>query len=229
MPVPARPVSGRHEELDAFVELTDSVEQHPVLMDCARALGKPRRVDELWEELAAASPPGALVTEGRIVLAGTRADQGRLTEAIAILDRRGGQPNRVQDHHVRVWYVLAISTSARATCPRRVSCSCASAATTRASPTPPSASPLWGEGAGLTSRPDTPTRRPAACAADGVDRRIPSAGASLREVPRSAGRLACVAIPLLAVVIVAQRKFTAASTARSRPSEPSAIRDLIEK
>jgi hypothetical protein len=95
------------KELEAFVELTNSVEQHPVLMDCARALGKHRRVDELWEELAAASPTGALVTEGRIVLAGSRADQGRLTEAIATLDRRGGTPNRVQDHHVRVWYALA--------------------------------------------------------------------------------------------------------------------------
>jgi tetratricopeptide (TPR) repeat protein len=95
------------KELDAFVELTNSVEQHPVLMDCARALGKHRRVEELWEELATASPSGALVTEGRIVLAGSRADQGRLTEAIATLDRRGGTPNRVQDHHVRVWYALA--------------------------------------------------------------------------------------------------------------------------
>ena len=95
------------KELEAFVELTNSVEQHPVLMDCARALGKHRRVEELWEELAAASPSGALVTEGRIVLAGSLADQGRLTEAIATLDRRGGQPNRVQDHHVRVWYALA--------------------------------------------------------------------------------------------------------------------------
>ncbi len=95
------------KELDAFVELTNSVEQHPVLMDCARALGKHRRVAELWEELATASPSGALVTEGRIVLAGSLADQGRLTEAIATLDRRVGQPNRVHDHHVRVWYALA--------------------------------------------------------------------------------------------------------------------------
>ena len=94
------------KELEAFVALTDSVEQHPVLMDCARALGKHRRVEELWEELAAASPAGAIVTEGRIVLAGSRADQGRLTEAIATLDRRGGQPNRVMDHHVRAWYAL---------------------------------------------------------------------------------------------------------------------------
>ncbi len=95
------------KELEAFVELTNSVEQHPVLMDCARALGKRRRVEELWDELAAASPSGALVTEGRIVFAGSLADQGRLTEAIATLDRRVGQPNRVQDHHVRVWYALA--------------------------------------------------------------------------------------------------------------------------
>lgn len=95
------------KELEAFVELSDSVEQHPVLMDCARALGKHRRVDELWEELAAASPSGALVTEGRIVLAGSRADQGRLTEAIALLDRRAVSSGRIQDHHVRVWYALA--------------------------------------------------------------------------------------------------------------------------
>ncbi len=95
------------KELEAFVELTNAVEQHPVLMDCARALGKHRRVAELWEELAAASPSGALVTEGRIVFAGSLADQGRLTEAIATLDRRVNQPSRVMDHHVRVWYALA--------------------------------------------------------------------------------------------------------------------------
>jgi tetratricopeptide (TPR) repeat protein len=95
------------KELEAFVELSNSVEQHPVLMDCARALGKHRRVEELWEELAAASPAGALVAEGRIVRAGDLADQGSLTEAIATLDRRAVAPNRVQEHHVRVWYALA--------------------------------------------------------------------------------------------------------------------------
>jgi tetratricopeptide (TPR) repeat protein len=95
------------KELEAFVELTGSVEQHPVLMDCARALGRHARVEELWEELAASSPSAALVSEGRIVLAGSRADQGRLHEAIATLDRRRGTPGRVQEHHVRVWYALA--------------------------------------------------------------------------------------------------------------------------
>ncbi len=53
----------------------------------------------------------------------------------------------------------------------------------------------------------------------------------LRLAPgsRGAGRLACVGIPLIVVVIVAQRKFNVASAARWRPSEPSAIRDLIKK
>jgi tetratricopeptide (TPR) repeat protein len=95
------------KELEAFVELTDSVEQHPVLMDCYRAMGKYRQVDELWDELATASPSSALVTEGRIVLAGSRADRGRLRDAIAILDRRGGESKRVQEHNLRLWYALA--------------------------------------------------------------------------------------------------------------------------
>jgi hypothetical protein len=46
---------------------------------------------------------------------------------------------------------------------------------------------------------------------------------------RAAGRLACVAIPLLVVLIVAQRKFTAASVGRSRAFEPSATADRVEK
>jgi hypothetical protein len=46
---------------------------------------------------------------------------------------------------------------------------------------------------------------------------------------RCAARLACIAIPLLAVVIVAQRKFTTASAARSRPFAPIVARDLIDK
>jgi tetratricopeptide (TPR) repeat protein len=94
-------------ELDAFVEITDSVEQHPVLMDCMRALGRYRRVDELWEELAEASPSSGLVTEGRIVLAGSRADRGHVRDAIALLERRATDVKRVRDHHLRLWYVLA--------------------------------------------------------------------------------------------------------------------------
>ena len=95
------------KELEAFAELTNSVEQHPVLMDCARAQRKWAQVNRLWDELAAASPSAALVAEGRIVMAGSLADRGRLRDAIALLDRRGSRVQHPAEHHLRVWYVLA--------------------------------------------------------------------------------------------------------------------------
>ena len=94
-------------ELATFADLTGSVEQHPVLMDCARAQKKYARVASLWEELAAASPSAALVSEGRIVMAGSLADRGRLRDAVAMLERRGGNVQRPSEHHLRVWYALA--------------------------------------------------------------------------------------------------------------------------
>lgn len=95
------------KELEAFVELTDSTEQHPVLMDCARALRKFKRVDALWEELRATSPAAEIVTEGRIVAAGSLADQGKLEQAIKVLERAPATPKRVLPHHLRLWYALA--------------------------------------------------------------------------------------------------------------------------
>jgi len=95
-------------ELEAFVELTGSVEQHPVLMDCARAGREYTQVEDLWAELAATSPSAELVTEGRIVLAGALADQGRIKDAITRLDKRAASsPRRVAEHHLRLWYALA--------------------------------------------------------------------------------------------------------------------------
>lgn len=95
------------KELEAFVALTGSVEQHPVLMDCYRGLGKHAVIEELWRELAAVSPSPALVAEGRIVLAGSLADGGDVDAAIATLSRRSEKPKRVQEHHLRLWYALA--------------------------------------------------------------------------------------------------------------------------
>ncbi|HEX3980329.1 MAG TPA: hypothetical protein VHW93_03850, partial [Acidimicrobiales bacterium] len=37
--------------LEAFAALTGSVDQHPVRMDCQRALGRPKRVEALFTEL----------------------------------------------------------------------------------------------------------------------------------------------------------------------------------
>ncbi|HEX2192273.1 MAG TPA: tetratricopeptide repeat protein [Acidimicrobiales bacterium] len=94
--------------LEAFVRLTGSVERHPVLADCYRAVGRYRRTAELWEELGQASPSAAIVTEGRIVAAGALADQGELRKAIALLERGPVRPRRVPaEHHLRLWYALA--------------------------------------------------------------------------------------------------------------------------
>jgi len=94
-------------ELEAFRLLTGSTEQNPVLADCYRALGQWSTVDELWVELRAASPDAALVTEGRIVAAGSLADQGEVREAIRLLEQGFRFPKRPQEHHLRRAYALA--------------------------------------------------------------------------------------------------------------------------
>jgi tetratricopeptide (TPR) repeat protein len=94
-------------ELEAFRTLTGSTEQHPVLADAYRALGRWSEVDELWEELRVASPSAELVAEGRIVAAGAYADQGDLQGAIKLLERARTWPKRPQEHHLRMAYALA--------------------------------------------------------------------------------------------------------------------------
>ncbi|MDQ4090895.1 MAG: tetratricopeptide repeat protein, partial [Actinomycetota bacterium] len=96
------------KELEAFRSLAGSVEQHPVLADCYRALKRYKAVAELWDELREASPGAALVTEGRIVAAGALADQGDVDGAIKLLEKGPVRPNRIPAlHHARLWYALA--------------------------------------------------------------------------------------------------------------------------
>ena len=47
------------------------------------------------------------MTEGRIVAAGALADQGKLEQAIKLLERAPGTPKRILPHHLRLWYSLA--------------------------------------------------------------------------------------------------------------------------
>ena len=94
-------------ELEAFRNLNGSTEQHPVLADCYRALGRHAKVAELWEELRAVSPNAPLVAEGRIVYAGSLADQGRLDDAIGVLSGAKPPAKHPQEHHLRVTYALA--------------------------------------------------------------------------------------------------------------------------
>jgi tetratricopeptide (TPR) repeat protein len=94
-------------ELEAFRQLTGSTEQHPVLADAYRALKRRREVEELWDELRDSSPAADLITEGRIVMAGTLADQGNLRDAIALLERSQRSVRRAEVHHLRQGYALA--------------------------------------------------------------------------------------------------------------------------
>lgn len=93
-------------ELTEFARRTGSTDQHPVLADCHRALGQHPSVERLWEELGEASPGAATVAEGRIVYAGSLADQGRLAEAIKVLEGGALGSKALKDHHLRMRYAL---------------------------------------------------------------------------------------------------------------------------
>jgi tetratricopeptide (TPR) repeat protein len=94
--------------LEAFATLTGSVDQHPVRMDCHRALGRPKRVETLFNELRQGSPDPEVLSEGRLVLAGTRADNGDLAGAITLLVEAGAGRlvRNPAERHLRQWYVL---------------------------------------------------------------------------------------------------------------------------
>jgi len=94
-------------QLEQFRELSGSTEQHPVLADCYRAMGRWGDVEELWNELGEASPSAELVIEGRIVFAGAKADQGDIAGAIRILEQGWKPPKRPRSHHLRRAYALA--------------------------------------------------------------------------------------------------------------------------
>jgi tetratricopeptide (TPR) repeat protein len=95
-------------EMEAYRLLTDSYDQHPVLADCYRALKRYSTVEELWEELKAASPSAEIMAEGRIVFAGSLADRAMFAEAISLLEKAvAATPKKVRDHHIRTWYALA--------------------------------------------------------------------------------------------------------------------------
>jgi len=94
-------------ELEAFRLLSQSTDQHPVLADCYRAMRQWNQVGELWDELRAASPSAELVTEGRIVMAGSLADRDDLAGAISLLAQGFNFPKRPMTHHLRRAYALA--------------------------------------------------------------------------------------------------------------------------
>jgi tetratricopeptide (TPR) repeat protein len=97
------------KHLDAHAAMTDSTEHIPVLMDCQRALGKPKKVVALWTELRQSSPEPDVLAEGRMVAAASLAETGDLDGAISMLSGAGATKSlrNPSNRHIRQWYLLA--------------------------------------------------------------------------------------------------------------------------
>ena len=96
------------KHLEAYRNLSSEPQYLPLEMDAVRAVGRRRRVEELFEELRQESPDPDTLAEGRIVLAGSYADRGKLAEAIELLESNGAaKPRRnPSERHLRQWYLL---------------------------------------------------------------------------------------------------------------------------
>jgi len=93
-------------ELQAHHELSGSYDQFPVIADSYRAMRRYADADAVWAELRQASPSTEVIAEGRLVAAGSLADQGDLRGAVKLLEgslRR----SRPKASHLREWYALA--------------------------------------------------------------------------------------------------------------------------
>ena len=95
------------KELEAYRQISKSSDQLPVLADCYRALRQWALVEECWTEVREVSPSAEIVTEGRIVMAGSLADRERLVDAIRVLEQGWSFPKRPLVHHLRRAYALA--------------------------------------------------------------------------------------------------------------------------
>ena len=95
------------KQLELFRQQTGSVEQHPVLADCYRALGRHAKADKLWGELRTTDAPAEVMTEGRIVAAGSLADRSDIAGAIRLLEKGPVKVKRPRPHLLRLWYALA--------------------------------------------------------------------------------------------------------------------------
>jgi tetratricopeptide (TPR) repeat protein len=93
-------------ELKAFHELSGSFDQHPVIADCERALGRDKQVAELWNAMRTAGVDREVLIEGRLVMAGMLADRGEISEAIALLAPGAKNIRKPDTCHLRQWYAL---------------------------------------------------------------------------------------------------------------------------
>jgi tetratricopeptide (TPR) repeat protein len=95
------------KELRIVAEATGSFDQFPVIADCERALGRLDRVEEIWDALRHEGVDKEVLAEGRLVMAGARADSGDLAGAIELLQQVSGNKRHADIPTLRQWYALA--------------------------------------------------------------------------------------------------------------------------
>ena len=88
--------------LEQYEGLTGSADQLPVLADCYRALGRLNEVHDVWDPAATCRPRspddhGGSDRDGRAL-----ADEGRLSDAIRLLEAGPLRPKRPKEHHLRL-------------------------------------------------------------------------------------------------------------------------------
>lgn len=95
-------------QLEAYREMSGESDAVPPLMDAYRALGRRRKVSELWTQLRHGVADADVLAEARIVAAGTLADSGDLQGAISLLVSSGAAKalRNPADRHLRQWYAL---------------------------------------------------------------------------------------------------------------------------
>ena len=93
----------------AHFTISANPEHLPLVMDCDRANHRHRAVAKTFAELEENQPTADVLAEGRIVMAGSLADQHHFSDAISLLTRAGAtkQLRNPSYRHVRLWYALA--------------------------------------------------------------------------------------------------------------------------
>ncbi|HET9058697.1 MAG TPA: tetratricopeptide repeat protein [Acidimicrobiales bacterium] len=94
------------KELLAYHQFSGSYDQHPVIADCYRAMRRFSDAEATWTELRQASPSQEVLAEGRLVAAGTMADQGDIGGAVKLLEL-SLKRSKPKPAHLRQWYALA--------------------------------------------------------------------------------------------------------------------------
>jgi tetratricopeptide (TPR) repeat protein len=93
----------------AHFTVSGNPEHLALVMDCDRANHRYRAVAKTFAQLEESEPTADVLAEGRIVMAGSLADQHHFSEAIELLTRAGAtkQLRNPSFRHIRLWYALA--------------------------------------------------------------------------------------------------------------------------